>query len=48
MAQNMSDLIRAAVNANSNPKLNFELGVLEGEIDATGWPTTHSLGGALG
>ena len=40
MAQSLPDLIRAAFNANNNPRLNFELSVLEGEIDATGWPTT--------
>ncbi len=38
MAQNMSDLVRAAVNTTSDPMLNFELGIFEGELDATGWP----------
>ena len=39
MAQNMSDLVRAAVNTTHDPALNFELGVFEGDLDATGWPT---------
>ena len=43
MAQSTPDLIRAAVNANNNPKLSFELGVLEGELDTTGWPTNIRL-----
>ncbi|MCC6804188.1 MAG: GAF domain-containing protein, partial [Anaerolineae bacterium] len=39
MAQNMSDLVRAAVNVTDDPTLDFELGIFEGTLDVTGWPT---------
>jgi GAF domain-containing protein/CheY-like chemotaxis protein len=38
-AQDLPDLVRAAVSASSDNDLNFGLGLLEGELDSTGWPT---------
>jgi GAF domain-containing protein/DNA-binding response OmpR family regulator len=43
MAQSFQDLVRAAINASNDPSLNFELGVLEGELDETGWPTSFRV-----
>jgi len=39
MAQNFSDLVRAAVNTANDPTLDFALGVFEGALDNTGWST---------
>jgi GAF domain-containing protein/CheY-like chemotaxis protein/HAMP domain-containing protein len=38
-AQDLPDLVRAAVSAANDPQLNFGLAMLEGELDSTGWPT---------
>jgi len=38
-AVNYIDLVRAVAAANTDLNLTFELGLLEGELDATGWPT---------
>ncbi len=38
-AQNMQDLVYAAVATNSDHGLAFNLSLLEGELDETGWPT---------
>lgn len=38
-SQSAKDLVYAAVATNTNPALNFALSLLEGELDATGWPT---------
>jgi GAF domain-containing protein/DNA-binding response OmpR family regulator len=43
MAQSFQDLIRAAINVSNDATLNFELGVLEGALDETGWPTQFRL-----
>ena len=45
-------LIRAAVTASRDPRTNFELGMLEGRLDETGWPTAvrivaYSQGGMI-
>jgi GAF domain-containing protein/DNA-binding response OmpR family regulator len=39
MSQTMQDLVSAAVTTSIDPELNFELAVLEGDLDDTGWPT---------
>ncbi len=39
MAQNFVDLVRAAVNTANDPTLDFAIGVFEGALDSTGWPT---------
>ncbi|MBN8633857.1 MAG: GAF domain-containing protein [Anaerolineae bacterium] len=39
MAQNFVDLVRAAVNTANDPTLDFAIGVFEGALDPTGWPT---------
>ncbi len=38
-SQSAKDLVYAAVATNTNPALNFALSLLEGELDASGWPT---------
>ncbi|NWG16137.1 MAG: GAF domain-containing protein [Chloroflexi bacterium] len=38
-AQSPTDLVRAAAAATKDPALGFELGILEGQLDDTGWPT---------
>lgn len=38
-AQMLADLVRAAAAATKDPTLGFELGVLEGQLDESGWPT---------
>jgi GAF domain-containing protein/DNA-binding response OmpR family regulator len=38
-SQNTKDLVYAAVATNTDPNLNFALSLLEGELDASGWPT---------
>jgi GAF domain-containing protein/DNA-binding response OmpR family regulator len=38
-AQKLPELVRAAIAATKDPNLNFELGLLEGQLDKTGWPT---------
>ncbi len=38
-AQNLQDLVYAAVRTSNDPSFNFALIVLEGELDETGWPT---------
>jgi GAF domain-containing protein/DNA-binding response OmpR family regulator len=38
-SQSAKDLVYAAVATNTNPALSFALSLLEGELDATGWPT---------
>lgn len=38
-AQNMQDLVYAAVATSSNPVFNFSLSLLEGKLDETGWPS---------
>jgi GAF domain-containing protein/DNA-binding response OmpR family regulator len=38
-AYKLSELVRAAAAATKDPNLNFELGLLEGQLDKTGWPT---------
>jgi GAF domain-containing protein/CheY-like chemotaxis protein len=38
-AETMSELVYAAVATANDPRLNFSLSVLEGELDNTGWPT---------
>ncbi len=51
-ARNLSDLVYAAVATAPSPELNFWLGLLEGEADATGWRdqvrfVARSLAGAV-
>ncbi len=38
-SQGLPELVQAVVAATTNPTLNFEFGLLEGELDRTGWPT---------
>jgi len=38
-AQDMSDLVYAAVATANDPTLKFSLNLLEGELDENGWPT---------
>jgi GAF domain-containing protein/DNA-binding response OmpR family regulator len=38
-SQSAKDLVYAAVATNTDPALNFALSLLEGELDASGWPT---------
>ncbi len=38
-AQSPDELIRAALAANKDEDLDFELGILEGPLDELGWPT---------
>lgn len=38
-SQGNAELVRAALVANNNPHVSFELGLFVGELDATGWPT---------
>ncbi len=38
-AQTIADLVSAAGAAAKDPRLSFEMGLLEGALDATGWPT---------
>ncbi len=42
-AQDLPDLIRAALSAANDPLLDFGLAMLEGELDSTGWPTKIRL-----
>ncbi|MCU0480899.1 MAG: GAF domain-containing protein, partial [Anaerolineae bacterium] len=51
-SQTAKDLVYAAVATNTDTKLNFALSLLEGDLDATGWPTqarmvAQSDGGAV-
>jgi GAF domain-containing protein/DNA-binding response OmpR family regulator len=39
MAQSAQDVVRAAVASNNDTSLGFELALLEGELDETGYPT---------
>ena len=38
-SQTTKDLVYAAVATNTDQSLNFALSLLEGDLDATGWPT---------
>jgi GAF domain-containing protein/DNA-binding response OmpR family regulator len=38
-AQNMQDLVYALVETSVDTRLTFSLSLLEGELDATGWPS---------
>jgi len=38
-AQTMGDLVYAVVATNEDPSLRFELSLLEGDLDETGWPS---------
>ncbi len=38
-AQTVTDLVRAAAAAAKDPRVSFELGLLEGALDASGWPS---------
>jgi GAF domain-containing protein/DNA-binding response OmpR family regulator len=42
-AQNMQDLVYAAVATSNDPSYEFSLSLLEGELDETGWPTRARL-----
>ncbi|MEQ8672572.1 MAG: GAF domain-containing protein [Aggregatilineales bacterium] len=51
-AQSEQDLVYAAVATAENSELNFSLALLEGELDADGWPTrahfvAHSANGKV-
>ncbi|NDJ62144.1 MAG: GAF domain-containing protein [Chloroflexi bacterium] len=39
MSERVEDLVHAAVTIASAENLNFELGLFEGELDSSGWPT---------
>ncbi|MBC8099046.1 MAG: GAF domain-containing protein, partial [Armatimonadetes bacterium] len=41
--QNFKDLVYAVVATNSDPELDFRLTLLEGDLDATGWPTVGRI-----
>ncbi|MBN8618189.1 MAG: GAF domain-containing protein [Anaerolineae bacterium] len=38
-AQNPVELVRAVLSASADSQLRLELGILEGQLDSTGWPT---------
>lgn len=40
MARSAQDVVRAAVVANNDLSMGFELALLEGDLDETGWPMT--------
>ena len=43
MSQTMQDLVSAAVTTSDDPELDFDLVILEGDLDSTGWPTRMRL-----
>ncbi|MBZ0285688.1 MAG: GAF domain-containing protein [Anaerolineae bacterium] len=48
-ALNYVDLVRAVSAANTELNLTFELGLMEGELDSTGWPTrVHKVAKSVG
>ncbi|MDX2137778.1 MAG: GAF domain-containing protein [Chloroflexota bacterium] len=42
-AQSMKDVVRAAIVANSDLSIGFELGILEGDLNAHGWSTSFRI-----
>ena len=42
-AQSMQDLVRAVVTTSNDLRLDYALSLLEGDLDADGWPTSERL-----